>query len=385
MKQRFSTQPAILITLLCVASIISSCGKKSDSPAPAPVIPATNLASVGLYEYQSGLNKRIFIPVSAIGTQTVSTNPTNIPEYLVFDTGSTGLSVDANGFNGAPGIIPAAMITTNGFVFTGDSTVVNGITITSKTGIMAYGDAISSIKVYGNVAYASVTIGEVGTPQVTAKRVPFFLYYKIVDQNNVAQTAHSADVFGVGSGYSYASTLISSPLSYFDYSGTHGGINGFKLATMNPTFFNSNGTFVSSLLTIGLTPADVNTSGFTLHPLSFINASVGYSDEIAATVVYNTTTVTGAVLLFDTGTPSITEIEDPKATGIGPLASGSTVTVTTNKGFTFNYTVSASGNLTSVQNPNNTKDTRTIFSLDFFIKNEYMVDYQDHTIGLKNN
>jgi len=383
MKQRYFNRYALLIALVGVV-VISSCGKKSDS-STAPVIPATNLASVGLYEYQSGLNKRIFIPVAAIGTQTVTTNSTNLPEYLVFDTGSTGLSIDANGFSGAAGIIPASMITTNGFVFTGDSTVVNGITITSKTGVMIYGDAISSIKVYGNVAYASITVGEVGTPQVTAKRVPFFLYYKIVDQNNVAQSAHSADVFGVGSGYSYASTLISSPLSYFDYSGTNGGISGFKLATMNPTFFNSNGTFVQSLLTIGLTPADVNTSGFVLHPLTFINASIGYVDEIPATVVYNTTTVTNATLLFDTGTPSITEIEDPKATGIGPLTSGSTVTVTTNKGFTFNYTVSASGNLTSVQNPNNTKDTRTIFSLDFFIKNEYLVDYKDHEIGLKNN
>lgn len=369
MNQKYPKTPLLFIALFGFILVAASCSKSNSGGGGTVTTPATPIATLGLYEYQSGLNKRIFMPIAGIGTETVS--------YVsVFDTGSTGMTIDANG------ILPASMITTSGITVTGDSVVVNGITVTSKTSTIVYGDATSSTTEYGNLAYATVTLGDPSSTQITTKRIPFFMYYKIVDQTGKQLTAHSADVFGVGSGVSYTNSTIASPLSYFTT--TNGGISGFKLATMNSLYFNGNGTLVPGLLTIGLIPSDLTTAGFVLHPLTYFTVG-GYSDDIPATITYNGTVVSSAQILFDTGTPSITEIEDPKATGVGPLAPSSVVSITTNKGFTFQYIVGNSGNLTSIQNPNISGDTRTIFSLDFFVSNEYMVDYKDHEVGLKNN
>jgi hypothetical protein len=139
---------------------------------------------------------------------------------------------------------------------------------------------------------------------------------------------------------------------------------------------------VENLLTLGLTSADLNSSGFIMHPLSIIDQG-GYSPDIPGTITYNGNTIS-ATLLFDTGTPSITIIED-KTASIGNLPKNTVVTVTTNKGFTYTYTTTDTNNLTEVQNPNNTKDYRSIFSIDFFVDNEFLTDYAGHQIGLKNN
>lgn len=367
MEKRYTNcRPKLFIFLISLIVLFASCSKKNSSSASGQAI-----ATLGLYEYQQGIYKRIFMPIASGGSVDLSSYA------FVFDSGSTGLTLDADS------IIPKSMITTTGITVPGDSVVVNGITITSKTGTIHYGDATSSTTEYGNLAYANFTLGLSGGTTINTGRIPFFLYYKILDQNGNKQAIHSADVFGVGSGVSYAFSSIASPLSYI--TSTNGAISGYKLATMNPNYFNTNGTLVPSLLTIGLVPSDLaSSSGFVMHPLSYLGIG-GYSDNIPATITYNGTTVSSAQILFDTGTPAVSIIEDPKATGVGALAANSTVTVTTNKGFTFNYTVSSSGNLTTVQNPNNTADTRSIFSLDFFINNEFLVDYKDHQIGLKNN
>ncbi|MDB5286107.1 MAG: hypothetical protein JWR05_1056 [Mucilaginibacter sp.] len=345
--------------------VVTSCKKQGATPSGT----TKSLATLGLYQYSSGTSKRLFIPITKVGTQTVT-------YYTVFDTGSSGLSLDATG------IIPASMITSNGIQVTGDSVNVNGITITSKTSVMSYGDATNLTKQYGNVAYATFTIGDANGNIIT-KRIPFFLYYKVMNAvTNTQLPAHSVDIMGVGPGTSYASTLIASPLSYFDV-----GANltqGFRLATLNASSFTSAGNYVGGLLSIGLTPTDkASSTGFIMHPLSY-SISGGYSPNIPATITYNNTS-TSAQVLFDTGNPSQTIIENPKETNaIGNLPANSTVKVVTNMGFTYTYTTTSTANLTTIQNPNNTNDYRTIFSLDFFINNEYLTDYTNHEIGLKN-
>lgn len=355
--------------LLCCVFIISalnSCkkDKTTDTSQTTTVKPVT----LGLYEYASGVNKRIFLPITKVGTQTIL-------YYTVFDTGSSGLTLDAKG------ILPDANITSSGIQFTGDSLVVNGITVTKKTGTISFGDNISSTKEYGNLAYADITIGD-QLGNLSLKRVPFFLYYKIVDGDGKQLAAHSSDVFGVGPGTSYVTSLIQSPLQKFE-TGTS-LTSGFKLALLNKSMFTSAGSYVTDLLTIGLTSSDLSSAGFIMHPLTYYSSG-GYSPNIPATISYSGKTISGQIL-FDTGTPSTTVIEDRTATNaIGNLPANSTVTITTNKGFTYTYTTSSTANLTEVQNPNNTGDTRTIFSLDFFISNEYLTDYGNHRIGLKNN
>ncbi|WP_374949007.1 hypothetical protein [Mucilaginibacter sp.] len=356
----------VIVCSLIVISNITSCKKESNTnTGPATV---KSLATLGLYEYSSGTSKRLFIPVTRVGTQTVN-------YYTVFDTGSSGLTLDATG------IIPASMITANGFQFTGDSVNVNGITITSRTSVMSYGDATNLTKEYGNVAYTTFTFGD-NNGSIVTKRIPFFLYYKVMNSiTNTQLPAHSADIMGVGPGYSFASNLILSPLSYFDL-----GANltqGYRLSALSASSFSSAGNYVSGLLSIGLTPTDKAAStGFIMHPLNF-NNSGGYSGNIPGTIVYNGTS-TSAQLLFDTGNPTQTIIENIRENAIGALPANSTVTITTSKGFTYSYTTTNNANLTTVQNPNNTNDFRSIISIDFFLNNEYLMDYTNHQIGLKN-
>ena len=367
--------PVKLLQLIAVLAIAASSCKKNSSPAPTDAKPVT----IGLFESSFTSNNvtsnRVLIPITKIGTKAVNYDP-------IFDTGSTGLTIYAEG------VVPTSMFSpTDGFnIAAGDSLVTpNGITITSHASTMSYGNAQGSTTEYGNLAYASITIANQtssGVTGTTIKRVPIFLFYKIVDQNNTPLAAsHGYDIFGVGPGVSYTNSSIASPLSY--YSPGTGLTSGFKLSSFISTdFVTDTGTYVENLLTLGLTSADLNSSGFIMHPLSIIDQS-GYSPDIPGTITYNGNTI-AATLLFDTGTPTITIIEQPAA--ISPLLPENTVvTVKTNRGFTYTYTTASTNNLTEVKNPNNTHDLRSIFSIDFFEDNEFLTDYAGHQIGLKNN
>lgn len=369
MKKSFSNYFLYLI-IACCSVVITSC--KKDPPPPEPVI--TNYATLGLYQKSSTDNtgatyKRVIMGVK-IGTSTTLYG-------TIFDTGSTGLTIDANG------ILPANMITSNGIVVAGDSVIVNGITVTSQTAIIAYGGGASGeTREYGNLAYANVTMGD-GNGSVSVTRMPIFLYYKVQDvTNNTTLAAHSADVFGVGPGNSYANSTIASPLSYFKLS--TGVTNGFRLALFN-TAFTPTLTFVPGLLTIGLIPTDLNSSGFIMHNLNYYSVG-GYSANIPATITYNGKTVNNAFLLFDTGDPAITYLSDPTASGnVTNLPAGTQVSLTTNNGFNYQYVTTTNSNETQVVKLSYSNDIRSIFDIDFFVKNEYLMDYQNHRIGLKNN
>lgn len=353
-----------ILWLFCgfgLIALISSCSKDKVKPITT---------TLGLYEYGIDSGKRAFIPVSKIGTQTVNF-------YSVFDTGSTGMTIDAHG------IIPASMITSTGIQFTGDSTTVNGITIHAGQYTLSYGNKTGLTKEYGYLAYAPVTIGN-ATGSMSAKRVPVFLYYKIVDvtSGKTDTTKHSLDIFGVGPGYSYANSAIVSPLVYFNNDASL--ISGFKLAVLPRSQFSSTGTYVARLLKVGLTSADITSNGFIMHPLTSTGAG-GYSPNIPSTVTYNGQSVKTNVL-FDSGTPLIATIENKLAVNsTGQLPANTQVTITTDMGFTYTYTTTSTTNLTQVENPNVTGDYRTIFGIDFFMDNEYLTDYVHHQIGLKNN
>jgi hypothetical protein len=369
-KSYFRIRYKFLI-ILVVGLFAASCKKdKQITPGGGTTTP-TNFATLGLYEQinTSGA-RRIFIACSKLG-DIVTKN-----YGLVFDTGSTGMTIDATD------IIPASMITSNGFQFTGDSVVVSGITITSQKAVLSYGGVDGAISEYGNLAYAKVTIGD-GHGNITTPRIPFFLYYKVINLTTGAQlSSHSADVFGVGPGVSSTSHNIASPLSYFSLN--NNVTNGFRLAKLSSSNFVSTATYTDALLYVGLTPNDLNSSGFIMHPLNY-NATVGYLSTIPSSITYNGTTISGAIL-FDTGTPVTTIIEDPNATtNSAALPVNSTVSITTGQGFNYQYTTASNFNLTQVENPNYSHDNRTVFSIDFFLSNEYLIDYTNHRIGLKNN
>jgi hypothetical protein len=359
--------------LFCWVALIiiaDSCSKDKTIVTPVTITNNSNPVTLGLYQYGTDSGKRVFIPITKIGNQSVN-------YFTVFDTGSSGMTMDAHG------IVPASMITSSGIQFTGDSTVINGITITSQKGTISYGNQTSLIQEYGYLAYAPVTIGDQNGTS-SSKRVPIFLYYRVYDQTNNQDITvnHSLDVFGVGPGTSYANSAIASPLIYFNTNSTL--TSGFKLAVLQAANFTSAGKYVAGLLDIGLTSTDISSTGFIMHPLSSLGSG-GYSPNIPSTITYGNQTISANVL-FDTGTPQVSIIENKLATtSVGQLPANTTVTITTNMGFKYTYVTTNTSNLTAVENPNNTGDTRTIFGIDFFIQNEYLTDYTHHQIGLKNN
>ncbi|HEY4324441.1 MAG TPA: hypothetical protein VGN20_10660 [Mucilaginibacter sp.] len=368
MKKIYTNYYLFFFAGVFIIMLISSC-KKDHTPAPVNTAPAS-LATIGLYEVDSSIYKRVFIAITQIGTQKVN-------YFGVFDTGSAGMTIDATG------ILPASMITNSGITVAGDSVVVNGITVTSQVAVMAFGNAQSQTQEYGNLAYTTIKIGD-QNGSITTTRIPIFLYYKVVDViTGQKQPPHSNDIFGVGPGVSYANNAIGSPLSYF--SPKNGGISGYKLAMLSKAAFSPNGTYVSDLLTIGLVPDDiVSSSGFVMHQLKYFSQG-GYSPDIPATVTYGGQSFS-ATVLFDTGTPAISLLENSAApNNISTLPSNTPVTLTTNNGFTYQYTTSSINNVTDVARPSYTGDPRTIFSINFFTDNEFLMDYENHQIGLKNN
>ncbi len=369
----------------CVSAVLlllfaASCSKENKSSQVTPGIvngmPATaKPTTLGLYEADSSIYKLLYTYVSKIGSKDVTNNDYD----LVFDTGSGGLVIDANG------ILPASMITSSGFNFTGDSTVVNGITIYNQQQTIEYGDdANSTSKVYGYLAYAPVTLGDFnGT--IMIKRLPFFLYYKAVDNKNNKYPAHEFDVLGVSPEYDVTfnnSVYITSPFNYFD-SGS-GLTKGFKIAALGTSNFSMDGTYVPDVLTLGLTSADLSSSGFTLYPISFVPDG-GYPPIIPVSVTYNNRTI-HTDMIFDTGTDPYNYIEDSAAADTATLLPhNSPVSLAADGGYNYSYTATDADNLTYVENPKQSQTTVSVMGLEFFLTNEFLFDFTNHQFGLKNN
>jgi len=360
--------PSLVTVLICCALIFSSCSKSAPGETVNGISSTKPIAVIKLNGVVvPGATKKLTISVSNLGV-------VQVVKDVTVSTIGAGLEMDAQG------ILPASMITPSGITVTGDSVLYNGITVTNKTLMVTHGDLLNSIKLYGNLAYATVTFGDGTNPAVTTLRIPFFLYYKATEPSGSQMTAHAADLFGIGPGYNNGSKYITSPLSYLPVTG--GQISGFKLSLVN---FNSN-TSQAALLTVGLTPADLEASaGFNLHPLSPL-VSGGYANYITGTIVYNGTTLIGP-MAFSTAYASASVIQDPKFTGAGysSLAANSSVRIVTNNGFNYLYTVSNAANASVIEAPTNSGENRSIFGIDFFVNNEFLVDYTNHQIGLKNN
>jgi len=360
MRKRYLAKNLLSIPVLFLLLAIAAC--KKEKP-PVVVIPIATPTTLGLYEADSGEYKELIIPITQVGTQ-------NIPNggySLVFDTGSGGMVLDAQG------ILPASMITSNGFNFAGDSTTVNGVTITSQTTMLEYGADDNSItKVYGNLAFAAVTIGD-QNGSIIVKRLPFFIYYKAVDVNNNVLGAHFFDTFGVCSEYIGFpdNEYITSPFSYFDPG--NGLTRGFKLAELGTSNFSFDGTYVPGVITLGLTSADLSSSsGFVMNKMSYY-AGEGYDPFIPSSITYNSKTFSSDVL-FDTGTSGYSYLEDPTwPDTTTQLATNSNISLATTSGFNYSYTITQTDNFTYVENPNTSGGEFTDMSIEFFLTNEYLL------------
>src|SRR3569833_1396546 len=202
MEKYYSLQKLSLISCLLFVLSAASCSKGGGgSPKPGTATPKKNDKN----EHDTAEKREKQTPKTKLGTQSVILD-------MIFDTGSGGMVCDAQG------VLPASMITTDGFVITGDSTVVDGITVTNqKTAVMYGADDATLSTVYGNLAYADVTVGD-SHGNVTVKHLPFLLYYKAVNTHGVTQPAHDFDVLGVSSEYDIYypnKSYITSPFVFF--------------------------------------------------------------------------------------------------------------------------------------------------------------------------
>jgi hypothetical protein len=374
MKKKYPIKNLLILSVSLLILTVVSCKKNPANKGTTTTIVNATPTTLGLYEADSSVYKELITVVSKIGTQ-------NVNYDLVFDTGSGGMVLDASG------ILPASMITNSGFNFTGDSTVVNGITITNQTNTVEYGaDANTYDKVYGNLAYAAVTIGD-QNGNIVVKRLPFFIYYKAVSSKGAQYPAHDFDTFGVSEEYDITfpnGNYITSPFAAYD-PGT-GLKRGFKMAQLNASNFSLNGSYVPGALTMGLTSDDLNSSGFTMSQLTYY-AGDGYAPIIPGTITYNNRASFRTNLIFDTGTEPFNYLEDPTYTGssLELLPASSPVAVSATSGFNYSFTTTPNDYLTEIENANTSGTTVSIISLEFFLTNEYMLDFTDHKLGLKNN
>jgi hypothetical protein len=375
MKKVYAFNCAFVIASLLTFTV--SCKKDKSTPEVVDSKPV----QFAVYEQvDSSIYRQLFIPVPTLGNITLSDDF----NALLFDTGSGGLVIDASG------ILPSSMITSNGFTFAGspDSTVYEGITVTNQTSTIVYGDDANLYTVYGNLAYANVTIGTQGSGIITVKRLPFFIYYKATDSKGNVSPAHYFDVFGADPEYDLTfsnNVYIQSPFNVYN-PGT-GLTKGFKIGPLGTSNFSDayNIPLTPNVITLGLTASDLSSSsGFTMTDLQY-DSRYGADPVIPGTITYNNNKIS-ANIVYDSGTSGYNYIEDDNAAKTTvTLPQGSTVSATINSGFTYSFTTAPTEYLTYVENPSVSKEDVSIFSIDYFINNEYMLDYTDNKLGLKNN
>lgn len=157
------------------------------------------------------------------------------------------------------------------------------------------------------------------------------------------------------------------------------------MAALGTSNFSLDGTYVAGVVTLGLTSSDLSSaSGYTMHTVNYYQGD-GYVPIFPTAVTYNGKTV-NTYLLFDSGTSGYSYIEDTSASGaISLLPQNTQVSLTTNAGFTYSFTTEATQNLTYIENPNLTGGQFSIMSIDFFLTNEYMLDFSTQKLGLKSN
>lgn len=370
-----------LLPVVSLSLLVYAC-RKTDKPAVANQADAGTIAqpvTINLIpaQNQSPGDRRIYLPIIKIGTTSVSLK-------TVFDTGSEGLLLSGTS------VLPATAIADTGIVINSpDSAIINGITVTSAKVQTTYGSPPATRTFYGNIAYASLTLGDQSGSVVT-ERMPFVIIYKGVDNQTQASVVldNSSDgVAGVYStGYTPATGLVTtrsavkSPFNYFNY--TNGVFSGFLLAPLNQvgwstTIPSNQGYSPTPLLTIGVTSG--MESGFALQSQR-LDIGGQFDPDILGTVTYNGTTVGNTNILVDTGTPLGFGIYDKQVSGSTTLSNGLSVGITTNEGFSYSYTTDGAFYQTVVTDGG---QQRCIFGIDFFMNNSFLLDYTEHYIGLK--
>ncbi len=380
------------IVLYLIVTLLAACSKNNigqDNPQPTNSTDQNALTAPNILNLQLGyVNGRTFptrlaLPITKIGNQDVNIK-------TVFDTGSEGLILKAEH------VISPSLITADGINLNGQNQRdINGITVTSAKTTASYGTGVNIRTFYGQIAYASITIGDANGHVVT-KSMPFLLIYKGISKPSGNPTSIDPDldgICGVASPKSLPTQDTSqsnrrSPFAYINYS--NGVIPGFKLQAYE-TFFN--GTIPGQatagnlqltnapILQVGLT---ANTEqGFTLQQKPVLNNGQSVSAYVNGKFTIGSNSF-DAEILFDTGTPHGVNISFPESLGLSQsqvLNDQTKISFTSDEGYHYNYLVDQTSWRTQI-NPA-VKIGRSIVGLQFFANNSFLIDFNNHFIGLK--
>jgi hypothetical protein len=412
-----------LVLVLIATGPLPGC-RSSETSTPSPSSSEVDVpTTVNLYP--DGSNVRLFIKVSAVGTQKLGE-----PAPLAVDTGSAGMTLYA------ALVFPASIVTPCvnasdvkcGFAFPSGvhSISYNGITITDLQGVRCYGGSTGRTEI-GNVGYAPVTFGD-ASGSLTTTQMPIFFYYKITKsvptKNNTATCNDGTEVvttaeaqqgwFGINTDANpvLVATVVppatAPPLCEPNSTSTCSVVSvlkyvqfgpelepGFVLspATLQPCSITAETMCVLEpmpMLTVGLTPAIY--AAFDTHQLDCTTAtSYGSFPVCDPHVPKGTVTVSqdgsqvaalaNTEILFDTGTLNF-QIQD-SASGKLPLTTpmngpqqldaSCTVTFTTPAGFSYSYQTTDGG---TTQTQINTQGIGSnVVGIHYFEQHSLLVDF----------
>ncbi|KIO75078.1 hypothetical protein TH53_22810 [Pedobacter lusitanus] len=385
MKKPILKSPFSKLFAVLFFTAIYSC-KKSSIPEPqinqlsvkTASDQLTNPVCINLFPGQSkaGYSRRIYLPVMQVGSSDVKLK-------MMFDTGSEGIVLQAKS------ILAPALIADTGIVITDkDSLVSNGITVTRTKLSASYGKD-NARTFYGNIAYATFKIGD-DSGAVKTQRMPFLLIYKGVDNKSLAVIPVDPQADGIAGVYSSGTPLkglvtkrsdLKGPFSYLNLiEGLHAG---FKLSQLSLVDWDKVTSYTDSpgqsLLSVGIN--DQSRVGFVFQAQS-LKTSGSFSPNLAAMVSLDGKPAVAKSILLDTGTSNDNTIYTDVASET-TMDTGTTVSFSTAQGYTYSYINDMKRNVTKLHPLVSNPSRDGIYSINFFYKNSYLLDFNTHEIGVK--
>lgn len=333
------------------------------SPVRINLMPGQNRKTLG---------RRLYLPIRYIGTAKVKLK-------VVFDTGSQGLILDAKR------LLPASLVADTGIVIGDkDSLVLNGITVTRTKTKSRYGGTRSYA---GNIAYASIVIGD-KMGQVRTKKMPFILvYHGVYDlTGKPAQVDQHCDgIAGVSSGGEMKVGLVLkrenvvSPFNYLSFGNRVEA--GFILAPLDRVKWervsSMEGKSAVPLLTVGITEQEKE--GFVLHRQQTLNGR--FYPYVKGIISYSGLVISPSYVLFDSGNPAGGVIYEPDTAKKGRLNAGVAIRFVSDEGAIYDYAANNSDYKTTLDSRKS--KSVSIIGISFFLEHSFMLNYSSHTIGIK--
>ncbi|SEW53379.1 hypothetical protein [Chitinophaga arvensicola] len=392
MKLRGSIQKTLTLAIAS-SLLLTACSKKDDlanmpDPVPTTTTPLnviTQPVTLNLLMVNDGgYVKRLLMPITQIGSKTVNLK-------TVFDTGSEGMVLNAGA------VLPQEMITQNGIDLKGQTSLtIDGITITNARDSTSYGEPPYTRKYYGQIAYATMVLGD-DAGNVTTREMSVFLVYNGIKTATGKHAPLDPDpmvdgICGVNNQVISNADRVASrsqmkgPFSYLDYgAGVNAGMSLSALnAIQNADVINQSGSriiYSAPLLQVGIDPG--SETDYIMQQQGSAANGAAFSPQVHGTIYADGDQFAGAIL-FDTGTATGGSISDPDTPSPDPyvLDSNMPVYFSTNEGFSYQFNTDKNEYRMRIVPNQSGKLGRSILGLEFFTNHYFLLDYTSNQIGI---